>query len=114
MPGQSRAAWALLCAGVSAWLTGDAAAQSAQATQLAIIQAEERGATTPRDLLVIKNGTHSENVETARMAVRSLGRLERPSQMSDILPLLRHPLPELRAEAANAVAQAAQGLRVLK
>ena len=43
------------------------------------------------------------------MAVRALGRLERPELIVDIVPILRHSLPEIRAEAANAIGQAAQG-----
>src|SRR5437867_3025067 len=97
---------ALLWVGISACLAGTAVAQSTSATQLAIIQAEERGATAPRDLLVIKSGTRSSTIETARMAVRALGRIERPAQIPDILPSLRHALPEVRVEAANAIAQA--------
>lgn len=104
----------LLCAGISACLTGTVVAQSTSATQLAIIEAEERGATAPRDLLVIRNGTRSGTIETVRMAVRALGRTERPAQIPDILPSLRHPLPEVRVEAANAIAQAAQGFRSIK
>ena len=52
----------------------------------------------------------SGNTDTARAAIRSLGRLERVSLVPDILPGLRHSLPEVRAEAANALAQATQGL----
>ncbi len=44
-----------------------------------------------------------------RAAVRALGRLERPALVADILPSLKHPLPEVRAEAANALGQAAAG-----
>src|SRR4029453_17147467 len=46
--------------------------------------------------------------------VRAPGRSEGPSLISDILPSLRHSLPEVRVEAANAIAQAAQGFRSLK
>src|SRR5262249_53782252 len=35
--------------------------------------------------------------------------LERPALIPDILPGLRHSVPEVRAEAANAIGQAAQG-----
>ena len=47
--------------------------------------------------------------QTARAGVRALGRLERPALIPDILVLFRHPMSEVRAEAANAVGQAAQG-----
>lgn len=80
-------------------------------TRLAILQAEDRRAPTPRDLAVVRSGLHSSDDQTTRIAVRALGRLERPSLIADLMPALRHPLPEVRAEAANAVAQAAQGWR---
>ena len=104
----------LLFLALSACLTATATAQTTPATQLAIVQAEERGATAPRDLQIIRSGTRSNTIQTVRMAVRALGRTERPALISDILPSLRHTLPELRVEAANAVAQAAQGFRALK
>ena len=37
---------------------------------------------------------------------RALGRLERPSLVPDILTILKNPLPEIRSEAANALAAA--------
>jgi hypothetical protein len=80
-----------------------------RATRLAILQAEDRRAPTARDLVVIRAGARSGDPLTAQIALRALGRLERPSLIADILPGLRHRLPEVRAEAANAVAQAAQG-----
>ncbi len=108
----ARAPWrllatAVLLCGVSA---PRAHAQSA-ATRLAILQAEDRRAPSPTALAVIRAGARSGDGQTARIALRALGRLERPALITDILPGLRHSLPEVRAEAANAVAQAAQGLR---
>jgi peptidyl-prolyl cis-trans isomerase B (cyclophilin B) len=103
-----------LCVALSAGVTASAAAQSAPATQLAIIQAEDRGATAPADLQILRSGTRSNNFQTVRLAVRALGRTERPALISDLVPLLRHTLPEVRVEAANAVAQAAQGFRTAK
>src|SRR5262249_37544432 len=108
----ARRTW--LCLGISILLTGTAIAQTAPVTQIAIVEAEERGATSPRDLLTLRNGTHSNTIQTVRMAVRALGRTERPAQIADVAPLLRHMLPEIRSEAANAVAQAAQGFRSMK
>lgn len=78
-------------------------------TRLAVLQAEERRAPTVRDLAIIRNGLHAGDPQTARIAVRALGRLERPALIPDLVPLLRHPLPEVRSEAANAVAQALHG-----
>ncbi|MBI4484885.1 MAG: peptidylprolyl isomerase [Acidobacteria bacterium] len=93
-------AWFLACGAT-------AAAQSA--TRLSILQAEERRAPTARDLAILRAGARGRDGANARIAVRALGRLERPELISNILPLLRHSLPEVRAEAANAVGQAAEG-----
>jgi hypothetical protein len=82
---------------------------SLTAARLAILAAEDRRAPEARDLATIRAGVHSGDATTVRIAVRALGRLERPELITDILPSLRHPLPEIRAEAANAIAQAAQG-----
>ena len=79
------------------------------ATRLAVLQAEDRRAPTARDLAIIQSGARSGDGQTVRVAVRALGRLERPSVIADITPALRHPLPEVRTEAANAIGQAAQG-----
>ncbi len=69
------------------------------------IAARRRRAISPS----IRAGLHSGDAQTARVAVRALGRLERPALAADIVPSLKHPLPEIRAEAANAIAQARQG-----
>ena len=82
---------------------------SAAATRLAILPAEDRRAPTPRDLAAFDPARGAADAQTARIAVRALGRLERPALIADIVPLLKHPLPEIRAEAANAIGQAAQG-----
>ncbi|HEX3645006.1 MAG TPA: peptidylprolyl isomerase [Vicinamibacterales bacterium] len=78
-------------------------------TRLAVLQAEDRRAPTPRDLAIIRSGLHGGDAQTVRVAVRALGRLERPALIADLVPSLRHALPEIRSEAANAIAQAAQG-----
>ena len=74
-----------------------------------MLQAEDRRAQTPRDLAIIRSGLHGGDAQTVRVAVRALGRLERPALIPDLIPSLRHALPEIRSEAANAIAQAAQG-----
>ncbi len=86
-----------------------ARAQSPVTTRLAVLQAEDRRAPTPRDLAVIRSGAHSSDAQTMRVAIRALGRLERPSLIPDITPALRNAFPEIRSEAANAIGQAAQG-----
>jgi cyclophilin family peptidyl-prolyl cis-trans isomerase len=79
------------------------------ATRQAILLAEDRRAPSPRDLATIRAGLRSKDADTVRIAVRALGRLERPNLIPDILPQLKSPWAEVRAEAANAVGQAAQG-----
>lgn len=81
------------------------------ATRAAILQAEDRRAQKPADLATLRIGARSGDATNARIALRALGRLERPALIPDILGGLRNRFPEVRAEAANAVAQAAQGLR---
>ena len=78
-------------------------------TRLAVLQAEDRRAPTPRDLAIIRSGLHGGDPQTVRVAVRALGRLERPALIPDLVPSLRHALPEIRSEAANAIGQSAQG-----
>jgi cyclophilin family peptidyl-prolyl cis-trans isomerase len=78
-------------------------------TRLAVLQAEDRRAPTPRDLAILRSGLHGGDAQTVRVAVRAMGRLERPALIPDLVPSLRHALPEIRADAANALAQAAQG-----
>ena len=97
-----------------------AQSQSALAqTQLAVLQAgqgegppeqhDTRRGPTGADLATIRSGTRSRDVDVARIAVRALGRFERPALISDIAPSLHHANPAVRAEAANAIGQAAQG-----
>jgi cyclophilin family peptidyl-prolyl cis-trans isomerase len=73
------------------------------------LQAEDRRAPTAADVAILRSGTRSADPLIARVAVRALGRLERPALIADITPVLRHSVPEVRAEAANALGQAAQG-----
>jgi cyclophilin family peptidyl-prolyl cis-trans isomerase/HEAT repeat protein len=77
-----------------------------------ILLAEDRRAPTPRDLATIRTGIRSRDPQTARLAIRAVGRLEQPALISDLLPALGFDLPEIRAEAANAIGQAAQGWNV--
>jgi cyclophilin family peptidyl-prolyl cis-trans isomerase len=79
------------------------------AARLAILQAEERRAATAADLLTLRSGIRSRDPQTAILAIRAVGRLERPALVSELIPALRFALPEVRAEAANAIGQAAQG-----
>ena len=89
--------------GILCVLSGGSA--SAQPTRLAVLQAEDRRAPTANDLAVLRAGAHSADPQTTRIAVRALGRLERPTLIPDITPFLRNALPEIRSEAANAIGQ---------
>ena len=51
----------------------------------------------------------SADADTERIALLELGRRERPSLIPLIVPMLRSPLPEIRAQAADAIGQAAHG-----
>lgn len=81
-------------------------------TRIQILQAEDRRAPTPNDVALLRAGTRSDAAETRRIAFRALGRLERPALIPDIVPGLRQPLAEIRAEAANAIGQAAEGWKL--
>jgi cyclophilin family peptidyl-prolyl cis-trans isomerase len=78
-------------------------------THHAVLLAEDRRAATAADLATLRAGARSRDALTARIAIRALGRLERPALISDLVPALGAVLSESRAEAANAIAQAAQG-----
>jgi peptidyl-prolyl cis-trans isomerase B (cyclophilin B) len=82
-----------------------ASAQAIPAARLAIFAAEEHGAADARDLAAIRAGLRSGDEETARAAARAIGRLRRPALATEVLPLLRSAVPEVRAEAAVASAQ---------
>jgi cyclophilin family peptidyl-prolyl cis-trans isomerase len=97
-----------LSAAILMLLAVEAGAQ-APATRLAIVLAENRRAPTAADVALLVRGARSSDPQTARIALRALGRLERPSLIPDIVPGLSYRFPETRAEAANAVGQAAQG-----
>ncbi len=98
-----------LCVFCGCFFAAPARAQSVAGTRLSILQAEDRRAPTPNDVAIIRSGARSADPQTARIGLRALGRLERPSLIPDILPGLRHPASENRVEAAIAVGQAAQG-----
>src|SRR5207244_2676960 len=94
---------------LAAVLIAFAAQVEAQTTRLSDLLAEDRRAPTAGDVAVLRAGARSQDPQTALIGVRGLGRLERPALIPDILPGLKSPLPEIRAEAANAIGQAAQG-----
>ena len=52
----------------------------------------------------------SESPTLRRVAVRALGRLQDPTQFSALAPALDDPMPTIRTEAANALAQSVQSV----
>lgn len=101
------AAMVLVSAG---WLAGQSApAPSAAALRHRMLVAEDARAVTPADLAPILEGLGYPDSRVAQIAVRALGRLERP----EFIPQLRRALADsdsgVRAEAANALGQVAAG-----
>jgi peptidyl-prolyl cis-trans isomerase B (cyclophilin B) len=90
--------------GLAACAACIAAPRPARAQRLAVLQAQERRAATTSDVAVLRTGMRSADTDTALLAIRALGRLERPALVPDIAAALRFQLPELRAEAAQAIA----------
>lgn len=68
----------------------------------AILQAEDARTEDVGPMVQALKGT---DMAAQRLAVRALGRLERPAHASLVLPALSSPDPGLRREAANALAQ---------
>jgi cyclophilin family peptidyl-prolyl cis-trans isomerase/HEAT repeat protein len=83
------------------------AGQDAGDLRHAILVAEDARPRTPDGLAPILAGLRSSDTVAQRLAVRALGRLERESLIADIAPLLTAPSVSVRAEAANALGQAA-------
>jgi len=74
---------------------------------LELLAAEDARPTTARDgLSVLLRGLGAESEFLRRASVRALGRLESPGLAHAIVPVLDDPVPSVRAEAANALAQA--------
>lgn len=90
---------------------GLAHAQQFNAARLAILNAEDHRASTAAELARLRTAVLSGDLQNARLAVRAMGRLERPALVADILPALNSRFAEVQAEAANAVAQAVSSRR---
>lgn len=76
-----------------------------------IFEVEDRRAPSENDLSVLFRGLASRDTTVIARAARALGRLERPALATRLIPLLEHRAALVRREAAQAVAQAAQGFR---
>ena len=72
----------------------------------AVLTAEAARARTPAQLDLLRSTARTGSTAVQKIAIRALGRLERPALVPDLLPLLDVADPAARAEAANALAQA--------
>jgi cyclophilin family peptidyl-prolyl cis-trans isomerase/HEAT repeat protein len=97
-------AWCPLWLTVAAALAAPSA--GAQTLQQRMLAAEDARVTSPADMAPLLSGLRSTDARVVVQAVRALGRLERPALVADILPLVTHARPEVRAEAVNALGQA--------
>jgi cyclophilin family peptidyl-prolyl cis-trans isomerase/HEAT repeat protein len=71
-----------------------------------ILQIEDARASSPDGADLLLRYLSSSDTLLRRVAVRAVGRLERPALVTRLTPLLNDPVPAVRAEAANAIAQA--------
>jgi cyclophilin family peptidyl-prolyl cis-trans isomerase/HEAT repeat protein len=65
------------------------------------------------DTAALRAKLRSRDVDVQRFALLELGRFELSSLIPAIVPSLQSPLPEVRAQAADAIGQAAQGWRTV-
>ncbi|HEX9166428.1 MAG TPA: peptidylprolyl isomerase [Gemmatimonadales bacterium] len=82
-------------------------AQDVPALRQAIMAAEDLRPRTREGLAPILAGLVSTDTVAQRLAARALGRQERSDLITDIAPILRADAASVRAEAANALGQAA-------
>lgn len=76
-----------------------------------ILRIEDRRAFMPGDIAALRNILSDRDPRAISLGARGLGRLERPCVIPWLIPLLTHAEPAVRAAAAEALAQAAQGFR---
>jgi cyclophilin family peptidyl-prolyl cis-trans isomerase len=70
-----------------------------------LLAAEDSRGTGPDGLTPLLDAVSSPDTLLRRVAVRGLGRIQRPALGKLLVPLLDDPVPAVRAEAANAIAQ---------
>ena len=111
-PGKSRIRVAVLCTLIIMSLVSIGAPASPEAAlRLAILTAEHNRARTEAELAVLTQATKNRDPEIQRLAVRALGRLERPEVAELILPLLDAANPLVRRDAAAAYGRALTAAR---
>jgi cyclophilin family peptidyl-prolyl cis-trans isomerase len=84
-----------------------AAAPPPAVPRLAIIRAEDARAATAEELQTLRTAAASDPAPLQALAVRALGRLERPNLVTTLVPFLDQAAAAVRAEAAWALAQSA-------
>jgi cyclophilin family peptidyl-prolyl cis-trans isomerase/drug/metabolite transporter (DMT)-like permease/HEAT repeat protein len=77
-----------------------------------LLTAEDARGTGPDSLTPLLDASRGEDSLLRRVAVRGLGRLQRPELARVLLVALNDPLPSVRAEAANAIAQSMSRARL--
>src|SRR5882724_3376504 len=106
----SRGSLLCLCVVLTPWSKPSVAQVPAAATvdtaafQRLLVAEDARG-TGREGLDPLLGALTSADTLLRRIAIRGLGRLQRPKLGRLLLPVLADPLPSIRAEAANAVAQ---------
>jgi len=98
-----------LCAAL-ALQAGPALAQDTTALQRLLVAEDARG-TGPEGLSPLLSVLRGPDTLLRRLAVRGLGRAQRPELGRLLLASLTDPVPAVRAEAANAVAQSLRRLK---
>jgi cyclophilin family peptidyl-prolyl cis-trans isomerase len=86
-------------------------AETEKALRQSIFEAEDSRAPNASAFAVLTGAVRHANSGIRRMAVRALGRLERPDGVESIVPLLADPDATVRAEAANALGQCLHTLK---
>ena len=98
--------WLVAAALAGVWLALAASPALAQPSlRLRMLEAEDARASSPDGLAPLLEGLASSDGSIRRIAVRALGRMERPPLVATIRPLLADTDPDVRIEAANALAQ---------
>ena len=108
--------WIALCIAAALW-PRSGACQSATGGSIdtvalqRLLAAEDARGTSRDGLTPLLTPLTGADTLLRRAAVRGLGRLQRPDLGRRLLPFLSDPVPSVRAEAANAVAQSMRGVQ---
>jgi cyclophilin family peptidyl-prolyl cis-trans isomerase/HEAT repeat protein len=75
-----------------------------------MLAAEDARVSTPADMAPLLQGLRATDPRVVAQAVRALGRLERPALVKELLPLVTHGRPDIRAEVVTALGQSMSGI----